>query len=100
MITLTVHIHAREGHTEDLLAAIEENSLRTQQDEPGCVSFDVVQDVTDKRHFIFHEAYVDKQALQAHRQAPHFYVWRDATKKFAEPGSQYNTVSRRLFLRS
>lgn len=100
MITLTVDIRAAEGHLEPFLAAVEENSLRTHADEPGCVSFDVVQDVEDERRFIFHEVYLDEAALQAHREAPHFARWREAVAAHVEPGSQRNTVGRRLFLRA
>lgn len=100
MITLTVDIRAADGHLEQFLEAIEENSLRTQQDEPGCVSFDVVQDVEDDHHFIFHEVYSDETAIEAHRQAPHFFRWREAVADHVEAGSQRNTISRRVFFRS
>lgn len=100
MITLTVDIRASAGHLEPFLAAIEENSLRTQQDEPGCVSFDVVQDVDDDHRFLFHEVYLDEEALQAHREAPHFFRWREAVAAHVEPGSQKNTVGRRILFRS
>jgi quinol monooxygenase YgiN len=41
--------------------------------------------------------YDDETAVDAHRAAPHFRVWRAAAAKYVVPGSQVNTLSRRLF---
>ncbi|MFF9779672.1 hypothetical protein ACF1HJ_39275 [Streptomyces sp. NPDC013978] len=36
-------------------------------------------------------------AVEAHRAAPHFKVWRAAAARYVVPGSQVNTLSRRQF---
>lgn len=97
MITLTVSLQVAPGCREDFLAAIEENAERSFTDEPGCRWFDVVCDLADDHHFVLHEVYDDEAAVEAHRSAPHFKVWREAVARYVVPGSQVNTLSRRLF---
>jgi quinol monooxygenase YgiN len=97
MIALTVSLQVVPGRREDFLKAIEENAERSFTDEPGCRYFDVVCDLTDDHHFVFHEIYDDEAAVEAHRAAPHFKVWREAAAKYVVSGSQVNTLSRRLF---
>ncbi|MGW3568587.1 putative quinol monooxygenase [Streptomyces sp. NPDC000941] len=97
MIALTVSLQIAPGCRDDFLAAIEENAERSFHDEPGCRFFDVVCDLDDDHHFVFHEIYDDEAAVTAHRSAPHYAVWRAAAAKYVVPGSQVNTLSRRLF---
>lgn len=94
MITLTVDLRVRAGHLEPFLAAITENAARTVGDEPGCISFDVCQDLTDEHHFTFYEVYRDEESVAAHRAAPHFAAWRSAADAHVAPGTQVNLLSR------
>ena len=97
MIALTVSLQVVPGRRDEFLAAIKENAERTFTDEAGCRYFDVVVDLEDDHHFVFHELYDDEEAVAAHRAAPHFKAWREAAAKCVVPGSQANTLSRRLF---
>ncbi|WP_433620854.1 putative quinol monooxygenase [Nocardia sp. CA-120079] len=97
MITLTVSLQVTPGYRDEFLAAIEQNARSSFTDEPGCRYFDVVCDLDDDLHFVFHEVYDDEEAVAAHRAAPHFKLWREAVSKYVVPGSQVNTLSRRLF---
>jgi quinol monooxygenase YgiN len=97
VITLTVTLRVRPGHLAPFLAAIERNALRSFTDEPGCLHFDVSQDVDDDHHFTFFEVYADKAAVEAHRAAPHFAEWRRAADEHVLPGSQVNLLATRLF---
>lgn len=91
MLSLTVDLRVKPGHLEEFLDAISVNAQRSFQDEEGCVYFDVSQDVDDELHFN-----ADQAALDAHRCAPHFYVWREAVAKHVVPGSQKNMVGTRM----
>lgn len=93
MIALTVTLRVKEGCLEPFLAAITTNAERTIADEPGCHYFDVCQGVGDDHLFVFHELYDDMAAIEAHRAAPHFAVWRQAAEEYVVPGSQVNTFS-------
>lgn len=96
MLALTVSVRVRPELIDEFTAAITHNAERTFTDERGCRYFDVSQDITDPQHFIFYELYDDDDAVQAHRAAPHFAVWRAAAERCVEPGSQVNTLTRRL----
>ena len=48
------------------------------RDERGCLRFNVLHDQQDQNVYYFSEVYRDA-ALEAHRAAPHYAVWRAAT---------------------
>jgi quinol monooxygenase YgiN len=97
MISLTVSLQVVPGHLDEFVAAIRANAERSFTDEPGCLYFDVSQDQADDHHFMLYEVYADEAAVEAHRAAPHFKVWREAVAEHVVPGSQVNTLARRLF---
>ena len=97
MIAQSVSLQVIPGQRDAFLAAIEEQSRRSVSDEPGCRYFDVTCDVADDHHFVLYELYDDEAALAAHRTTAHFKVWREAVGRTVVPGSQVNTVTRRLF---
>jgi quinol monooxygenase YgiN len=97
MIALTVSLQVVPGHLEPFVAATSENAERSFDDEPGCLSFDVSQDLSDDHHFTLYELYADEAAVEAHRAAPHFMAWRTAVAQHVVPGSQVNTLARLLF---
>ena len=56
--------------------------------EPGCLSFSVLQDQTDPTKFVFFEVYRDEAAFHAHTETPHFAKFREATQDvYASPPS-------------
>jgi quinol monooxygenase YgiN len=97
MISLTVSLQVVPGHLDEFVEAIRTNAERSFTDEPGCLYFDVSQDLTDDHHFTLYELYADEAAVEAHRAASHFKVWREAVAEHVVPGSQVNTLARRLF---
>ena len=97
MIALVVSLDVVPGRLDEFTAAIATNAERTFTDEPGCVFFDVVQDLADDHHFVFYELYVDQDAVAAHRAAPHFAQWRAAADRCVVPGSQVNTLATQRF---
>jgi quinol monooxygenase YgiN len=97
MIALVVSLQVRPGHLDEFTAAIRENAQRSFHDEPGCLYFDVTQDLADDHHFLFYELYTDQAAVDAHRAAPHFAAWRRAADRCVVPGSQVNTFATQRF---
>ncbi len=97
MMSLTVSLQVVPGHLDEFVAAIRTNAERSFTDEPGCLYFDVSQDKADDHHFTLYELYADEAAVEAHRAAPHFKVWREAVAEHVVPGSQVNILARRLF---
>src|SRR5262245_37247417 len=88
-----VSLAVRPERLDEFLIAIATNAERTFTDEPGCLQFDVTQDLADPHRFGFYEIYVDEDAVAAHRATPHFADWRRAADRCVVPGSQVNTLA-------
>jgi quinol monooxygenase YgiN len=95
VITLSVSLQVVPDHLDAFTAAVRRQAERSIT-EPGCLFFEVGQDLEDDHHFILYELYADEAAVEAHRSAPHFAVWRAAVAEHVVPGSQANTLARRL----
>jgi len=78
MLAMWVKVRVKHGERERFLKAIEVDALGSERDEPGCMRFNVLQDGQDQNVYYFFEVYRDEAALEAHRAAPHYAVWRAA----------------------
>ena len=78
MLAIWVKVRVKPEGREKFLKAIEVDALGSERDEPGCVRFNVLQDAQDQNVYYFYEVYRDEAALEAHRAAPHYAVWRAA----------------------
>jgi (4S)-4-hydroxy-5-phosphonooxypentane-2,3-dione isomerase len=85
MLALWVKVRVKPAERERFLKAIEHDALGSERDEPGCVRFNVLQDQQDQDVYYFFEVYRDEAALEAHRAAPHYAVWRAATDTLDGP---------------
>ena len=80
MIALIVTINIKPGHKEEFMASMLGDARGTNNDEPGCLRFDVLQDNEDPNRIHLYEVYQDEAAVEAHRAAPHFLKWREECK--------------------
>ena len=80
-----VSVKIKPERREQFLSVIEDDSICSVRDEPGCVRFDVLQDASDQDRYYFYEVYRDEAALEAHRAAPHYAVWRAAADTLDGP---------------
>ena len=55
--------------------------------EPGCHQFDVNVDPKNPTHFTFYEVYEDQDAIDAHRESPHFKTFFDAIQNLIKERS-------------
>jgi len=85
MLIVHVHVHVKPESVESFKEATLANA-RASLKEPGVVRFDVVQQQDDPARFVFVEVYRDAAAAAAHKETPHYAVWRDAVAPMmAEP---------------
>ena len=82
MIALLVTIRIQPPQREAFMEAMLDDALHSVQDEPGCLRFDVLEDPDDPNRIFLYEVYRDEEALDAHRQAPHFLRWKHATRNW------------------
>lgn len=85
MLAIWVKVRVKAGERERFLKAIEVDALGSERDEPGCLRFNVLQDAKDENVYYFYEVYKDEAALEAHRAAPHYAVWRAAVDTLDGP---------------
>ena len=85
MLAMWVKVRVKPEMRERFLKAIEVDALGSEGDEPGCLRFNVLQDEKDPNVYYFYEVYKDQAALEAHRAAPHYAVWRAAADSLDGP---------------
>jgi (4S)-4-hydroxy-5-phosphonooxypentane-2,3-dione isomerase len=85
MLALWVKVRVKAEARERFLKAIEVDAIGSERDEPGCLCFNVMQDRQDANVYYFMEVYRDEAALEAHRAAPHYAVWRAAADTLDGP---------------
>jgi quinol monooxygenase YgiN len=87
MFIVHVHVHVMAESIEDFREASLENA-RNSVREPGVARFDVIQQQGDPSRFVLVEVYRDTAAAAAHKETPHYAVWRDRVESMmAEPRS-------------
>ena len=80
MIALLVTIQIQPEHREAFMESMLDDARGSNNDEPGCLRFDVLQDSEDPNKIHLYEVYKDQAAVDAHRQAPHYTKWRETVQ--------------------
>jgi quinol monooxygenase YgiN len=76
-----VKVKVKPEKRQQFLDVIEDDSICSVRDEPGCVRFDVLQDNDDPNTYYFYEVYHDEAAVAAHRQTPHLAPWSPGRRR-------------------
>ena len=74
MIVLLAKSVLLEGKQQDFIA-VAEKLVKATREEPGCLYYDLVQDVSDDKTFYFVEKYQDEAAVEAHKNSEHFQTF-------------------------
>ncbi len=93
MIAKWIKVRVKPDMRQKFLDAIEVDALGSEQDEPGCVRFNVLQDDADENVYYFYEVYRDEVAVEAHRAAPHYAVWKAAADTLDGPTERVECTS-------
>ena len=92
MFTVVVNLQVRPEALDEFVAGIRANAAASLRDEPGCLRFDVHQQIDDPHRFVLHEIYTNELAFtEAHRSAAHYATWRDVAARCVVPGGHVNT---------
>jgi quinol monooxygenase YgiN len=76
----TAHLTCRADVIEQFRARLLRHAATTLEREPGCSRFDIHQETERPEIFLLIEIYDDEAALQAHRDAEHYAVFREDVK--------------------
>ncbi|MBT5110316.1 MAG: antibiotic biosynthesis monooxygenase [Rhodospirillaceae bacterium] len=93
MIAKWIKVRIKPDQRQRFLDAIEVDALGSEQDEPGCARFNVLQDIEDDNVYYFYEVYKDEAAVEAHRAAPHYAVWKAVADTLDGPAERIETRS-------
>jgi len=80
MIALIVTINIKPGFKQQFMDSMMGDAKGSNEDEPGCMQFDVLQDNEDTNRIHLYEVYKDQAAVDAHRKAPHYTKGRETVK--------------------
>lgn len=93
MIAKWIKVRIKPDQRQRFLDAIEVDALGSERDEPGCARFNVLQDIEDDNVYYFYEVYKDEAAVEAHRAAPHYAVWKAVADTLDGPAERIETRS-------
>ena len=79
MVVMQITHYVLPEHAERYLEATLANAQATRR-EPGNLRFDLLRDEQDPLCFQLYEAYVDREAHQAHLGSTHFTLWRETVQ--------------------
>ena len=98
MFTVLVHLEVRPEALAAFVDGIGENARASLRDEPGCLRFDVHQQVDHPHRFVLYEIYTDESAFyEAHRSTAHYAAWQEVAARSLVPGGHVNTFCTPLF---
>lgn len=76
MVNVIVILEIDPARVDEFLEVITYNAAESVK-EPGCLRFEVSQQFDQPNFFALSESYVDKAAMDAHYQTPHFAQWKE-----------------------
>ena len=89
MLILHVSAHVKSDQIEAFKAATRENACLSTTTEPGCLRFDVVQQIDDPSRFVLVEIYRTSEDAARHKETAHYEHWRTVAEPLlAEPRSR------------
>ena len=84
MYVIIAPIQIKEGNKNEFVEEMILDARGSIDNEPGCLTFDIIQDPDDSDRIWLYEIYKDEAAFKAHTEAPHFKKWRDAVKDWLD----------------
>ena len=67
-------IRVQKPHLDDFLAALRVHAHHSNA-EPGCIRYDVLQDIDDPQVISLYEVFEDEASFRAHLEYPHYERW-------------------------
>ena len=84
MLIIMATIKIKPEHKQDFIKEMLGDAIGANHNEPGCLRFDVLQDLSDPNCLHLYEVYKDEVSLEEHRRAPHYLKWKDAVQNWRD----------------
>ncbi|MEP3429516.1 MAG: putative quinol monooxygenase [Roseibium sp.] len=81
MVYLIAKLKTQPGSTEAIRKAVAP-CLEATRKEPGCISYELFQNIEDPDSLVFVEKWETREHLAAHFETPHLIAWRDEGGKY------------------
>ena len=72
--------YVKEENIEEFIKSITLDSIGSTNEEPGCLRFDVYQNINDPSELYLYEVYVNADAFEYHKDTPHIKKWKETVK--------------------
>lgn len=92
-VFVVAHVYAKPEN-KDAMFALFEKLVAATREEPGCIKYDLHQDLSDETHFTFIEEWQSTEALQSHFQTSHFKANGAAIKDMIARPVQINQLKK------
>ena len=69
--------YVMEENVDEFIDSITLDSIGSTNEEPGCLRFDVYQNVNDPTELYLYEVYSNADAFEYHRGTPHIKNWKE-----------------------
>ena len=96
MYSMIVTIKIKEGFRDKFIAAMFDDAIGSIRDEVGCYRSDILQDADEDNTIHLYEVYEDQEAVEVHRNAPHYLKWRSIVNDWFD-GEPQRIVSSSIF---
>ena len=67
-------------YTDAFIEAVKLDGIGSTHEEPGCLRFDVYQNIDDPTELYLYEVYVNPDAFEYHKGTPHIKEWAATVK--------------------
>ena len=88
-VTLKIKPERRDEFIKEMLL----HAKGANENEPGCLRFDVVQDLQDPNTLHLYEVYKDEAAFTDHQNAPHYKRFSEVAGEWRDGPSVLNVGS-------
>ncbi|NCG35037.1 MAG: hypothetical protein GWO78_03460 [Dehalococcoidales bacterium] len=72
--------YVKNENVDEFIKSITLDSIGSTNEEPGCLRFDVYQNVNDPTELYLYEVYVNADAFEYHKSTPHIKKWKETVK--------------------
>ena len=86
MFGIFATIKIKPDQRDGFVRAIRETAVLSVSGEPGCIRFDVFQDLADENRYILYEVYTSEDAFQKHLATPHARHAMEKSRDWATGG--------------
>jgi len=81
---LVVKLKIKADSIDKFMQAAKVNGKAARETEPGCRTFEILQDANDPTSAMLYEVYDNEAAFEAHQQTPHFKKYMDTALQWLD----------------